>query len=63
MTTAEKYVAAAYAVLLVALLVYVAIISLKLARFDRDLAELERLARGRIPPEQESFEREEAHHG
>jgi hypothetical protein len=47
MTTAEKYVAAAYAVLLVALLLYVAIISLKLARFDRELAELEALARAR----------------
>jgi hypothetical protein len=47
-TTAEKYVAAAYAVLLVALLLYVAIISLKLARFDRELAELESLARARV---------------
>ena len=33
MTTAERYVAAAYAVLVIALLLYVAIIALKLARF------------------------------
>ena len=37
MTTAEKYVAAAYAVFLVALLAYVAIIALKLARLEREL--------------------------
>jgi hypothetical protein len=52
-TTAEKYVAAAYAVFVVALLLYVAIIALKLARFERDVAELEDLARARssIEPE------------
>jgi hypothetical protein len=50
-TTAEKYVAAAYAVLIVALLLYVAIISLKLARFDRELAQLEELARARAADE------------
>ena len=62
MTTAEKYVAAAYAVLLVALLVYVAIIALKLARFERQVAELEELARARLaaPPE---LELEEARRG
>jgi hypothetical protein len=46
-TTAEKYIAAAYAVFVVALLLYVAIIALKLARFERDVAELEDLARAR----------------
>jgi hypothetical protein len=54
-TTAEQYVAAAYAVLLVALLVYVGIIALKLARFERQVAELEELARARLaaPPDRE----------
>ena len=47
MTTAEKYVAAAYAVFLVALLAYVAIIALKLARLERDLDELTERARAR----------------
>jgi hypothetical protein len=61
-TTAEKYVAAAYAVFLLALLVYVAIISLKLARFERDVAELEVLARARIAREREDH-LEEARHG
>ena len=62
MTTAEKYVAAAYAVFLVALLLYVAIIALKLARFERDVAELETLARARVAPERED-RLEEARHG
>ena len=53
MTTAERYVAAAYAVLVVALLAYVAIIALKLARFEREVAELEALARERVTPERE----------
>jgi hypothetical protein len=61
-TTAEKYVAAAYAVFLVALLVYVAIISLRLARFERDIAELEVLARARVAPEREA-QLEEARRG
>ena len=62
MTTAEKYVAAAYAVFLLALLVYVAIISLRLARFERDVAELELLARARIARERED-RLEAARHG
>ena len=41
------YVAVAYAVVLVTLLAYVAIISLKLARLERDVDELVRLARAR----------------
>jgi hypothetical protein len=60
-TTAERYVAAAYAVLLVALLLYVAIIALKLARFERDVAELEALARVRNAREDDT-ELEEARH-
>jgi hypothetical protein len=55
-TTAEKYVAAAYGVFLLALLVYVAIISLKLARLEREIGELAILARARIASE-------EVHHG
>jgi hypothetical protein len=39
-TTAERYVAAAYLVVLVVLLAYVLIITLKLARLQRETAEL-----------------------
>ena len=62
MTTAEKYVAAAYAVFVVAVLAYVAIISLKLARFERELGELEALARARATAEP-GARMEEARHG
>lgn len=51
MTTAERYVAAAYAVFLLALLVYVAIISLKLSRLEREIGELSGLVRARLEPE------------
>jgi len=44
-TTAEKYVTAAYLVLLGALLVYLLIISLKVGRLEQELAELTRLAK------------------
>jgi CcmD family protein len=44
-----EYVAAAYGVVFVALLVYVAIIAAKLARLERDTAELAELARERAP--------------
>ena len=47
MSTGEKYLAAAYVVVLVAVLAYVAIISLKLARLERDVDELAELARSR----------------
>ena len=47
MNTADKYVAGAYFVVLVALLLYVAIISLKLQRFEREIDELTELARAR----------------
>ncbi len=47
MTTAERYVIAAYSVFLVAVLAYLALHSLRLARLERDLAELTNLARGR----------------
>ena len=56
MTTAEKYIAAAYGVFVVALLLYVAIIALKLARFERDVAELEELARARLSEREAELE-------
>jgi hypothetical protein len=43
----EKYVAAAYAVVFVFVLVWVAIIATKLARLERETAELVELARRR----------------
>jgi hypothetical protein len=45
MTTSEKYVTAAYLVLLGALLVYLLIIALKVGRLEQELADLTRLAR------------------
>ena len=47
MSGAGPYVAAAYAVVLVTVLAYVAIISAKLGRMERELAELSELARRR----------------
>jgi hypothetical protein len=45
--SAGQYVAAAYAVVVVTLLAYVAIIAAKLVRLQRDLSELLELARRR----------------
>ncbi len=47
MSTAERYIAAAYLVVLVALLAYVLIITLKLSRLERETKELLEQARGR----------------
>ena len=47
MTSAEKYVTAAYVALLAALLLYLVIHALKLARLEAELAELTELARRR----------------
>ena len=47
MSTGEKYLAAAYLVLFAAVLLYVVLIALKMARIERELAELARLARER----------------
>ena len=47
MSSGEKYVAAAYGVVFVAVLVYVAIIAAKLARLQRETAELVELARAK----------------
>ncbi len=45
MSTAEKYVTAAYLVVLAVVLAYVLIYSTKLARLERELAELTERAR------------------
>ena len=47
MSSGEKYVAAAYGVFLVFVLVWAAIIAAKLSRLERETAELARLAGGR----------------
>jgi len=44
-TTGEKYVAAAYLVVFVGVLAWVAIIASKLSRLERDVEELAELAR------------------
>ncbi len=49
MSSGEKYVAAAYAVVLLAVLVWVAIIAAKLVRLDRETADLAALARRAAP--------------
>ncbi len=48
MTTAEKYVTAAYLVLLGALLVYLLIIALKVGRLEEELTDLTRAAREKL---------------
>ena len=45
MTTEEKYVTAAYLVVLGVILVYVVLYSFKLARLEREVSELAELAR------------------
>ena len=47
MSTGDKYVAAAYLVVFAAVLLYLVLISLKVTRLERDLAELTELARRR----------------
>ena len=47
MSSSERYVFAAYAVVLGVVLLYLVIIALKVSRLERDLAELARLARER----------------
>jgi CcmD family protein len=47
MSSGEKYTAAAYLVVFVALLVYVLIIAAKLQRLEREVGELVELARER----------------
>ena len=47
MSSGEKYLAAAYLVVFVGVLGWIAIIAAKLARLQREVAELVELARGR----------------
>jgi CcmD family protein len=56
-TAAEKYVAGAYGIVFLAVLVYVLIIALKLTRLERELGELTERLRAREPEEAESQER------
>ena len=51
MSSGEKYVAAAYGVFLVFVLVWAAIIAGKLSRLERETAALVRLTSGRAPDE------------
>ena len=53
MSASEKYVAAAYLVVFLAVLAWVAIIAAKLARLERDVDELVDLARRRAEPADE----------
>ena len=53
MTTAEKYVTAVYLVVFAVVLAYVLIMATKLARLEREVAELEELARARSMREDE----------
>ena len=56
MTTAEKYVAAAYGIVFLIVLVYVLIIALKLGRLERELDELTGQVRERREAEREQRE-------
>jgi CcmD family protein len=56
-TAAEKYVAGAYGIVFLAVLVYVLIIALKLTRLERELGELTERLRARELEEAESRER------
>jgi hypothetical protein len=47
LSSGEKYLAAVYLVVLATVLIYVAIISAKLARLEREVTELAELARER----------------
>ena len=55
-TTAEKYVAAAYGIVFLVVLVYVLIIALKLGRLERELDELTGQVRERRAAEREQRE-------
>jgi CcmD family protein len=55
-TTAEKYVAAAYGIVFLIVLVYVLIIALKLGRLERELDELTGQVRQRREAEREQRE-------
>ena len=48
MSSGEKYVAAAYGVFLVVVLIWAAILAAKLSRLERETGELAQLARSRV---------------
>jgi CcmD family protein len=54
-TSSEKYVAAAYLVVFVAVLAYVLIVGAKLQRLEREVAELTELARRRAEEREEAL--------
>jgi CcmD family protein len=56
MTTAEKYVTAAYCVVFAGMLVYVVIMALKLQRLEREVDALERAAHEAPEDERERVE-------
>jgi len=59
MTTAEKYVTAAFLVVLAVVLLYVVIYSFKIARLQREVEELaDQVAGGLERPETEAADRE-----
>jgi CcmD family protein len=60
MSTGEKYLFGAYAVLFAVVLAYVLIISLKLARLERELTELADLAETRKQEREREAEKEVA---
>ena len=60
MSSAEKYVTAAYLVVLAVVLAYVVIYAFKLSRLEREVAELAELARRR---KEEAAEREPEREG
>jgi hypothetical protein len=53
-TSAEKYVTAAYAVVLAVVLLYVVIYAFKMTRLDREVGELAELAERRRAAEQDT---------
>lgn len=56
MTTAEKYVTAAYCVVFAIVLAYVVLIALKLQRLERDVEKLERRPQAPAEDERETVE-------
>jgi CcmD family protein len=62
-TSAEKYVAAAYLVVFAVVLSYLVIMALKISRLQRELAELAVLARQRKEQEQALHGKEAANVG
>jgi CcmD family protein len=59
-SSGDRYVFAAYTVVLVTVLAYLLIIALKVSRLDRELGDLARRARERRATEEEQDDREEA---